>query len=66
MMVRENIEEPSEIDPVARQIAEDERRRSGAFLRDYLARHRIDLGDVASDADSGHRDADPSGGDTTR
>lgn len=43
MMVREHTEEPPEHDPVAQRIAEDERRRSGAFLRDYLLRHRIDL-----------------------
>ncbi len=29
-------------DPVALRIAEEERRRTGAFLRDYLARHRIE------------------------
>ncbi len=31
-----------EPDPVALRIAEEERRRTGAFLRDYLARHRIE------------------------
>ena len=39
----ENIEQDShEFDPVEERIAEDERRRSGAFLRDYLTRYRIE------------------------
>lgn len=43
MTARDEIETGAdEPDSVARRIAEDERRRSGAFLRDYLARHRID------------------------
>ena len=43
MTVPENIErDPSELDPVEERIAEDERRRSGAFLRDYLTRYRIE------------------------
>ena len=43
MTVREQHEGiGNEPDPVALRIAEDERRRTGAFLRDYLARHRIE------------------------
>ena len=61
MMVRENTNEPPETDPVAQQIAEDERRRSGAFLRDYLHRHRIDLEHGADAADSDGSSQDPSG-----
>lgn len=42
MTARDEIETGAdEPDSVALRIAEDERRRSGAFLRDYLARHRI-------------------------
>ena len=43
MTVREQHEGTgNEPDPVAMRIAEDERRRTGEFLRDYLARHRIE------------------------
>jgi hypothetical protein len=55
MTAREEIETGAdEPDSVALRIAEDERRRSGAFLRDYLARHRIDTApreDIPTEAD---------------
>ena len=61
MMVREHTDEPPEHDPVAQRIAEDERRRSGAFLRDYLHRHRIDLENGADAADPDGPTQDPGG-----
>lgn len=53
MTTRENIEEGAhEPDPIAVRIAEEERRRSGEFLRDYLARHRIENAIEADPSDA--------------
>jgi hypothetical protein len=46
-----------EPDPVAMRIAEEERRRTGAFLRDYLARHRIENLPGESESDETESDS---------
>jgi hypothetical protein len=51
--------EAAEADPVALRIADEERRRTGEFLRDYLARHRME--NLPAEVQSDETRADPAG-----